>query len=572
MAKVAYVCLRNGSEKRFESLRKTLTQVSIRICPDNIEPRAPRIIDQSGVIAAVFSPSEAVRVLGASICAGHLTNNVNWELPGGAAPDGAFALFRADRATVEVLSDAVASRNVWYYFDDDILIAATTQRAIVALLGSFEFNWAAIPWMLTNGSLGPIPGWDLRVRRLGPDSRLTVDRERWRSSVVVQDISFSSNDLGASAQRESFLRCLKNTFAPIRFDYRKWVMPLSGGYDSRGILCLLPDTAGMRTITWGLAASQRQRGNDAAVAREVAAALGVTHEFRVTDVADEPAERILDRFVVAGEGCIDHLSGYLDGFAIWKSLYDEGVEGIIRGDEGFGWTSVKSPADVLASIGISLWNDDENLPSLESLGFPAQTMPEALERRSAESLEQWRDRLYHQYRIPTVLAALNDLKLPYVEVANPLLARPILDFVRSMPDEQRTEKRLFRAIVGSIGPKIRIARDSATTDLRSILKTRDVVLVLREALTSATARGIFPQSFLELIDTKIVRADTPARIGWKSQLRRLIRPLVPGVLKIQVPRSSPATMIDFNAVAFRIYLICRMYELLTEDARIVDST
>ncbi len=87
---------------------------------------------------------------------------------------------------VEVLTDAVASRNVWYYFDDDILIAATTQRAIVALLGKFAFNRAAVPWMLTNGSLGPVPSWDLRVKRLGPDSTLTVDRESWHLSVVAK--------------------------------------------------------------------------------------------------------------------------------------------------------------------------------------------------------------------------------------------------------------------------------------------------------------------------------------------------------------------------------------------------
>jgi hypothetical protein len=572
MAKVVYVCLRNGSEKRLEGVCKTLEELSSRICPDNIEPRAPRIVEQSGLIAAVFSPSDAVPVAGASICAGHLTNDNQWDLPGKTAPEGAFVIFRADRTSVEVLTDAVASRNVWYYFDDEILIATTTQRAIVALLGTFAFNRAAVPWMLTNGSLGPVPGWDLRIRRLGPDSTLTVDRESWRLSAVAKQISFYSKDVGASSQRESLLRCLTSTFAPIRFDYDKWVLPLSGGYDSRGILCLIPERAGMRTITWGLAASQRQRGNDAVVAREVAAALDVRHEFRVTDAADEPPQRIFDRFVVAGEGCIDHVAAYMDGFAIWKSLYNEGVEGIIRGDEGFGWTAVRSPADVLRSIGMSFWSDYANLPSLVSLGLPPHAMPEELKRRSVESLAQWRDRLYHQYRIPTVLAALNDLKLHYVEVANPLLARPILEFIRSMPDEQRTEKRLFKATVDSIGPKIGIARYPANAELRSLLRTQDVVGFLRAVLRSDAARGIFPHSFLGLVDTKLAREDTPARLGWKSQLHSVTRRLARAAVKARVLRSSPTAVIDFNAVAFRIYLICRMHELLTEDARICATT
>ena len=93
MAKVVYVCLKNGSEQRLASVRKTLEELSSRICPDNIEPRAPRIVEQSGLIAAVFSPSDAVHVVGASICAGHLTNDTQWDLPGKATPEGAFVSF-----------------------------------------------------------------------------------------------------------------------------------------------------------------------------------------------------------------------------------------------------------------------------------------------------------------------------------------------------------------------------------------------------------------------------------------------------------------------------------------------
>ena len=563
MAKVVYVCLRDGSKEGFERVRRTLEKVSSHICPDNIEPRAPRIVEQCGLIAAIFSPSHALRVTGASICAGHLTNDIGWNVPRHVPPEGSFAVFRADRTTVEVLSDAVASRNVWYYFDDDILVAATTQRGIVALLGSFEFNHATIPWMLTNGSLGPVPSWDSRVKRLRPDCRLTVDRDSWRLSIVAKQIAFTCNDSGERSQREALLACLQSTFASIRFDYEKWVMPLSGGYDSRAILCLLSDIAGLRTITWGLAASQRQRGNDAVVARKVATALGVRHEFRTTDLGDEAAQRIFERFVVAGEGCIDHISGYLDGFAIWRSLYNEGVEGIIRGDEGFGWRRVKSPADVIKSIGISLWSQYANLPSLASLGLPPHAMPEELQRGASESLDQWRDRLYHQYRIPTVLAALNDLKLHYVEIANPLLAHPILDFVRSMPDELRTEKLQFKAIVGAIGPKIGMARYPANAERSSVLKNPDVVSLLRDALRSPAARSIFPDSFLRLVDAKLAQRNLTARSDRTSQLGRLI-----GRIAAAGPRSSPARMIDFNTAAFRIYLICRMHELLTGDAGI----
>jgi hypothetical protein len=571
MAKVVYVCLRNTAQERSAGLRRTLAHLTRRICPDNIEPRPPRFVEDRGLIAAVFSPSAAVRVAGMSICAGHLTDDRQWNLPDQRSPEGAFVVFRADHATVEVLTDAVGSRNAWYYFDEHILIAATTQRAVVAALGSFAFNRAVIPWMLTNGSLGPVASWDARVKRLRPDSRLRLDRTGWRLSVVASPISFLRHASGAAASDADLLQCLKSTFAPLRFDYSKWVLPLSGGYDSRGMLCLLPERAAIRSITWGAAASQRQRDNDAVVAREVASALGVQHEFRATDRADELAQRVLDRFVVAGEGCIDHLSAYMDGFAIWRSLYNEGIEGVIRGDEGFGWTRVGSPADVLRVVGISLWSDYANLPSLESLGLQPQLLPEELQRGAGESLAQWRDRLYHQYRIPTVLAALNDLKLHYVEVANPLLARPILEFVRSLPDAQRTEKRLFRAVVDSIGPRIRIARYPANIELQAVLKSSEVVPLLRATLSSDTARGIFTESFLELVGGNLAVESGAAGAGSNSRLRTLTRRLARLVIRARGSGSSSGTMIDFNTLTFRIFLICRMHELLSEDARTCDS-
>jgi hypothetical protein len=562
MAKVAYVCLKNDALERRAALRRTLEDMALRLCPDNIRPTPPRIVEQSGILAAVFSPNDSVQVSGASICAGHLTSDGQWESPNSGTPEGAFALFRADRSSVEIISDAVASRNIWYYFDETMLIAATTERAIVALLGTFEPNPSAIPWMLATGTLGPVSGWDRRVRRVGPDTVLALNRASWRLSLKTSPIAFVGDSKTKAPELDSFLRCLQSTFATMRFDYGKWVLPLSGGYDSRGILCLLPDKSGMRTITWGLEASLRQPGNDAVVAQKVAAALGVRHEYRVTDRADEPIPRLFERFVVAGEGYVDHISGYMDGFAIWKSLYEEGIEGVIRGDEGFGWHRVQSAADVLRVNGISFWRDDPNLPSLESLGLPEQTLPEELQRQAPESLAQWRDRLYHQYRIPNVLAALNDLKLSYVEVANPLLSRPILNFVRSMSDEQRTEKHAFRGIVSSIGPPVPIATSTANAELGSIFKTPDVVALLRETLASRAAGRVMPHSLLELLDRHLVQQSEPARTRGAARVRGRFGRLVRRALRIG-PSGSVAT--DYNRMAFDAYLITRMHELMTED-------
>src|SRR5690606_37984910 len=98
-------------------------------------------------------------------------------------------------------------------------------------------------------------------------------------------------------------------------------------------------------------------GNDASIARELAERVGVAHEYLVVEATAEPRERFLERFLVAGEGRIDSLGGYVDGFDIWKRLYDAGVEGIVRGDEAFGWKPVRTERDVRDSVRLTLLED-----------------------------------------------------------------------------------------------------------------------------------------------------------------------------------------------------------------------
>ena len=63
--------------------------------------------------------------------------------PGSAPPDGSYALIRCSADEIELVADIAASRAVWYYHDDDVFLASSSQRALVALLGDFELEPAA---------------------------------------------------------------------------------------------------------------------------------------------------------------------------------------------------------------------------------------------------------------------------------------------------------------------------------------------------------------------------------------------------------------------------------------------
>jgi hypothetical protein len=296
----------------------------------------------------------------------------------------------------------------------------------------------------------------------------------------------------------------------------------------------------------------------------------VSHEYYHTDLAAEPVERIFSRFMLCGEGRVDHIAAYMDGFRVWKTLFEDGVRGIIRGDEGFGWEPVSSPLTVRMSIGIDMCADLLNLRGYRDFELPKQEMPESLLQRDGETLAAWRDRLYHTYRIPVILAALSDLKLAYVEQTCPLLSKKILLHVRQMPDHLRTNKALYKKIVSSLGPEIGFATVGANAPAEGVLKAPEIVEFLRAELSSKAARSVFSGTFLSRVLERL-RSDRSAVPRKSREVLARMKKLVPVFLK-DIARDTVTTQrVDSNTLAFRTYMACKMKRILTEDARATDE-
>ncbi|MBV8515292.1 MAG: hypothetical protein JO260_08325, partial [Acidobacteria bacterium] len=90
-------------------------------------------------MSCVFNPSAAIQTQKASVSLGRVNgcttgSDDNLFQVGAARPDGTFALFRADVNQVEVLTDYAASRTIWYLKTDEIFVAATSQRMILAVV------------------------------------------------------------------------------------------------------------------------------------------------------------------------------------------------------------------------------------------------------------------------------------------------------------------------------------------------------------------------------------------------------------------------------------------------------
>ncbi len=568
MAKILLVYKRNSTNSRIFSDRE-VNKITGRITPDNIRPNPTRTIKKKGINILIFNPVSTVKIVNTSVCLGKMLNNPDdWWSPMGKIPEGTYALFRSSEKYIELISDIVSTRTIWYYKDKESFIASTSQRAIILAARSFVFNRQTVSWMISSGILGLNHSWDKRIRQIPPNSKLLLNLSTWRSDLIKKEIDFNPADLTRSVFQSRLSNILGDIFNDCNIIPDQWVVPLSGGVDSRGILLfLLRNKAKLNTITWGTSSSVNKLNNDAFIAKNLAAQLNVTNKYYKTDSSNELFEKVFNRFLVAGEGRIDHIGGYLDGFYIWKKLFETGVQGIIRGDEGFGWHKVIYSTDVFYSLGINNI-DDIKAGKIKCCCIPEQDFQDVFGRRKKESLATWRDRLYHNFRIPVVLAALNDLKLPYVEIYNPFLNHRIIEFVRILPDRFRTNKYLFKRIVDLLSPDINYAKENALNEPENIFNKRIISNYIINELEKYINSNLFPEQFLKSIITNL--KDSIYRNAVKPDIKNIMFKNIKGLLPVWIKSILKAATykinINLSILAFRILIINKMAEMLEEDS------
>lgn len=560
MSQVLYVRPRMGIPSSFG--RAELDALARRLKPDNIPFKKPLCIERDGTLVAVLNPGPTVRTERESVCVGSMFDCVGaWWQVGSGAPDGTFALIRSDDERTELLTDVIGTRTLWYTWTDDLFVASTSQRAIVMCLRSYTANPAVLPWQISSGTLGPGYSWDVRIRSLPPASRLLFDRRSWRGEASSAPVEYRAVNRSAVEHREVLREAITSTFKGLELDMERWVVALSGGYDSRMMLLMLKNHSCLQTVTWGLREALADRRTDAHIARLLAAKLHTQHLYYEIDSCAEEPERVLDRFVRIGEGRTEHIGAYADGFGVWRRLHERGIDGVLRGDEAFGCRAARNQAAVYRNMHCTTLADfrpDTAGPLAEIL--PPQRRPEHLERRSGETIEAWRDRLNAEFEFPYVLAPLNDLKVSYVDVVHPLVSRRIVERVREMPDELRTNKVAFKSVVDSQRLGVPLATRTAVPQADVTLRESHVERCIRGELQHASGRpgvvGNLAARSLELL----------SRAEPTLQRRRSARRYVLTTLRRRLHlESKPA--LDPRLVAFRTYIISRMQTVLGEDAR-----
>jgi hypothetical protein len=604
MADLIIACARAGRPRPYTA--EDLRCVALALTPDASAPREPRLAATAGVLVAVAAPAaEGVWVEGddvaaglgdggaegatggsagtkadgagsprpaGAVCVGGLFgDHRRWAEPGSEPPDGTYALARWDGATVELVSDICASRTLWYALTDDAFLASTSQRALVALLGSFMLEEAAVSWALSAGTLGPELSWDARVRRVAPDTRVLLDRAAWRLDVRQTPVVFGTQPGDDTAQVARLRAAIDATCAALDVAPDEWVLTLSGGCDTRVLLAfLVANGLRPRCVTWTTRASLREPLSDVSIARVLARRYRVEHEALLLDDGDVDLDTALTRFVAADVGRNDEVGGYLDGFAVWRRLTAAGVSGVIRGDEALG--DRRGPGaveDLIMRASGSTAADYPRDHVIRTLGLAPQSRPVGLQPRPGEDLRQYRVRLNQGAYVPTTLAGLNGPKARYVEIVNPLLSRRVVGVARTLSPRMLDRERAFLAIISEISPAIPTARFSSTSSVADVLAGTELVeLVVRELTSPRVARilgGDAPVRVLGAMATPAAASGLGARAREVLKEASLALPIrVAARLK---PGWKGPEPLSGRMLGFRTLLASRTVARLEEDAR-----
>jgi hypothetical protein len=564
MAGLIVVCPRTMTASRY-SVDEVLRCAKL-MEPDNIAANPTQFHHEDGFIAAVVNPVRGMRHRDGSVCIGSFCENrTDWWKPGAPEPDGSYVLCRYASRSLELMTDALASRTMWYVEAENALLASTSQRALVALLGDYRMNEQAVSWMLCSGHLGSEASWDSRLRRLPANASLTLDRTSGRVKVHTSPMSFDPENMADDAHIGRLREVLLDTCSGLDLALDDWLLLLSGGLDSRALLyALVAAGERPRCVTWGLKSSLADPTNDASIAPRLAQQLNVSHTYYPLDDTEIALGPALTRWVLLSEGRTEDFAAYVDGFAMWKAFFESGVAGVLRGDEpSFGYHSSYGSLDqARIRTRMHLLSDHRPDHPVRRLGLPEISPPSGVEPLPGETPVFYQARLYEEFFVPGLLAPLNDLKGRYIEVVNPLQSRAMLRVTHRLPAQLRTERRSLDAVVGALGPRLPYATAGAPPRHDYLVGRPELANEITTWLESDDAERVLSHNALR---TVIAGLSAEGASAARQRLRRSIRTVVPRKV-LSAVRPLPTVHLSGQRLAFRTYVAVRIASVLSEDA------
>jgi asparagine synthetase B (glutamine-hydrolysing) len=401
---------------------------------------------------------------GAEVCATLLRLLADEPLTALRDLDGSFTLFWQDRDSQLLVADRTGSRPLYYMESGGSLVFAPELKVFSRLRrGKPPLNHDAMVSFLVNGHPLSDSSYYTGVRLLRPGWCLEARAQNLssREYAPYTPACADGRDRGPAAYREELAATLRAAVRKRSRGIEKAVFPISGGYDSRGLLACVREfySGPLCTVSWGT--DEDHPAADAAIGRKVAEHLGCNHRF-LRRRADGLLEGMRATIQLAD-------AGNSDGFnhphepALIGQLREEGHPILFRGDECFGYLGpALSGMEAMARVGL---RELSHYPSLFGL-FHSSVLPGVLERQrdayqavidSCPARDDWtiaKDWLYLRQRLFRSLNFSHYAKLAFVEARNPWLDRDVLRVFESVPVKYRLDKTLYRETLAFMFPDV----------------------------------------------------------------------------------------------------------------------
>ena len=484
--------------------------------------------------------------------------------------NGSYAVIKNNNIKISFFCDQFGSRTLWYYVDEEKIIISTSQRAIVALKGSFNLNHEAISWYLSSGCQGPFISWDTNINQVLPNLDYIFDIKEWKLS---KSKKYDFNKIKIKkVDEKNFINQydekIKKNIGSIINKGEKFLLPISGGLDSRLLLSLYNKTdtdKSISLINWGV---KNNFFDDKKAANSIAKYY--KYDFFNVFLPDEMSSfnYILDNFIQNSEGRIDHFNAFSDGFELWNNVCKEKFSFILRGDLPYPTGLHLNNMQARQKIGLERLSDYDifSHPDLNYLKYLQSDC--SLTKYSDETLIEWRDRLYVTWRIPLVLSAFTQLISAYCENRTPMMDWELFKNYMSLPDCSKGNKmHIYKLWHKYDKTDVSSNCQSSLKNMDEYFNNYDGILFLIKELKTLSNINFLNVDFIEKIISNldgIKNKDIQKKIFLKK-IKNILSTYMPQYIKFYL-KSKRKMHISSITVAYRLILIDKIIKLYISDS------
>ena len=491
-------------------------------------------------------------------------------------PDGSYNKIEFNIENIIFYCDRLESKTIWYYLDEEKIIVSNSQRAIVSLKESFHINIKSISWFLSSGTIGYLNSWDKDIKKVTNSKKYIFNTENWHLDIV-----------SATYQIKSFHFKNIKKFDEIYYNYtkeniekfleknkkEKFILPISGGNDSRLLFYVihgLNKSSDIDLINWGENKNYKVFDDkSAAIQLSKFYNKKLLNEYLPSNILD--IDSFFNQYVKTSECRIDHFNAYSDHFKIFKNLFHENYNFLIRGDIPFTEGIDLNDRMARAHIGILKFNDYDNYNrySFDSLVDLQERDELNISRKPGETIIEWRDRLYINYRIPIVISAFNDIINGYIENFSPMMTYSHFELYQNLKNKQKGNKshivRLSKKLDKSNIPFNAIPSIPGQSELLMSPENIDYILNYLNELQSIHFKSQLIKEII--VNLQNVNIDNKNKISYKDRIRFYLSESTPPIFKASIKARIKRNLFPLT-LAYRVILIDKAIKCYQSDSNL----